>query len=213
MVLSPLSSRPWIALHSPLSTGGRNRYPCATRQSYEDNDEDQGLPVESETGSDEAGKPTTCPESTVKVYKNGSVIISSAEFPFKSRTSKTQAQEIYSFGSTPRIYFLPTGVEIRANKKVVYTKSVEHLLGSFEGSQWLSRLILEEQAFRGTPYEGEQAEAETHIGLDLISHERHGGTYRNGERKRKLLEGLNLDCAQLNRRGAYNQKKIFLRGV
>lgn len=187
--------------------------PTPLDEMYEDNDEDQGLPMESEAGSDKVVKPTTCHGNAVKVYKDGRVIISSAVFPLEFRTSKTPAQKICSFGSTPRIYFLPTYIEIRVKKEVVYTKSIERLLGSLEGAQWLSQLILEKQAFRGTPHEDEHAEAEPHSGLDLISHERHGGTYKNGELKRKLLQGANFHCAQLKSRGAHTENRVFFQGV
>ena len=211
---------PVALLHVPRSPSILHRplvdeidIPTPLDDSYEDNDEDQGLPIESEAGSDEAGKPTTCRGTAVKVYKNGRVIISSAEFPLEFRTSKTQAQKICSFGSTPRIYFSPTDIEIRVNKEVVYTKSIERLLGSLQGAQWLSQLILEKQAFRGTPHEDEHAEAEPHSGLDLVSHERHGGTYKNGELKRKLLQGANFHCAQLKSCGAHTENRVFFRGV
>jgi len=114
-------------LHRPLVD--EIDIPMPLDDSYEDDDEDQGLLIESEAGSDEAGKPTTCHGTAVKVYKNGRVIISSAEFPLEFRTSNTQAQKICSFGSTPRIYFSPTDIEIRVNKEVVYTKPIERLLG------------------------------------------------------------------------------------
>lgn len=140
-------------------------------------------------------------------------MISSAEFPLEFRTSKTQTQKICSFGSTRRIYFSPTDIEIRVNKEVVYTKPIERLLGSIEGAEWLSQLILEKQAFRGTPHEDEHAEAEPHSGLGLISYERHGGTYKNGELKRKLLQGANFHCAQLKSRGAHTENRVFFRGV
>ncbi|MCJ1388950.1 hypothetical protein MMC18_001801 [Xylographa bjoerkii] len=194
-------------LHRPLVD--EIDIPTPLDDSYEDNDADQGLPIGSEAGSDEAGKPTTCHGTDVKVYKNGTVIISSTEFPLEFRTSKARAQKICSFGSTPRIYFSPTDIEIRVNKEVVHTKSIERLLGSLEGAQWLSRLILEEQAFQGTPHEDEYAEAEPHSSLDLISHERHGGTYKNGERKRKLLQGASFHCAQFKSRGAHTENRVF----
>ncbi len=175
-------------LHRPLVD--EIEIPMPLDDSYEDNDEDQGLRIESEAVSDEAGRLTTCHGTAVKVYKNGRVIVSSAEFPLEFRTSRTQAQKICSFGSTPRIYFPPTDIEIRIDKEVVYIKPIERLLGSLEGAQWLSQLILEKQARRGTPDEDEFAEAEHNSGLNLISHERHGGTYKNGELKRKLLQVL-----------------------
>ena len=49
--------------------------------------------------------------------------------------------------------------------------------------------------------------------FDLISHERHGGTYKNGELKRKLLQGANFHCAQLKSRGAHTENRVFFRGV
>lgn len=90
-------------LHRPLVD--EIEIPTPLDDWYEDNDEDQGLPIESEAGSDEAGQPRTCHGTAVKVYKNGRVIISNTEFPLEFHTSKTQAQKICSFGSTPRIYF------------------------------------------------------------------------------------------------------------
>ncbi len=97
--------------------------------------------------------------------------------------------------------------------EVVYTKSIEGRLGSLEGAQWLSQLIFEKQAFRGTPHEDEHAEAEPHSGLDLITHERHSDTYKNGELKRKLLQGADFHCAQLKSRGAHTKNMVFFRGV
>ncbi|KAL2041189.1 hypothetical protein N7G274_006133 [Stereocaulon virgatum] len=86
-------------------------------------------------------------------------------------------------------------------------------LGSLEGAQWLSRLNLENKAFRGTPYEDERAEAEPHSYFDLISHERHHGTYQDGEPERKLLQGTNFHCTQLKSRGAHTENRMFFRGV
>lgn len=198
-------------LHHPLVD--EIDIPKPLDDSYEDDKEDQGLPIESETGSDEAGKPTTCHGTAVQVYKNGRVVISSAEFPLEFRTSNTQTRKICSFGSTPRIYFSPTDIEIRVNKEVIYTKPIERLLGSLEGAEWLSQLILEKQAFRGAPHEDEYAEAEPHSSLDLISHEHHGTIYKNGELKRKLLQGANFHCTQLKSRGAHTENRVVFRGM
>ncbi|KAL8718407.1 MAG: hypothetical protein Q9225_004450 [Loekoesia sp. 1 TL-2023] len=198
-------------LHRPLVD--EIDIPKPLDDSHEDNDEDQGLPIERETGSDEAGEPKTCHGTTVQVYKNGRVVISSAEFPLEFRTSNTQAQKIYSFGSTLRIYFSPTDIEIRVNKEVVYTKPIERLLGSLQGAEWLSQLILEKQASPGAPYGDEYAEAKYHSGLGLVSHERHGSTYKNGELKRKLLQSANFHCAQLKSRGAHTENRVVFRGV
>ena len=104
------------------------------------------------------------------------------------------------------IYFSPTDIEIRVNKEVVYTKPIERLLGSLQGAEWLSQLILKKQAFRGTLYKDEHTEAEPHGDLDLISYAHHGTTYKNGELRRKLLQGANFHCAQLKSRRAHTVK-------
>ena len=92
-------------------------------------------------------------------------------------------------------------------------KPIERLLGTLERAKWLSQLTLEKQAFRGTPHEDALAEAEPHSAHNLISHERHGGTYINGELKRKLLQGATLHCAQLKSPGAHIENRVFFRGV
>ena len=95
---------PVALLHLPRSPSILHRplvddidIPTPLDDSYEDNNEDQGLPIESQAGSDEAGKPTTCHGTAVKICKTGGVIIPSAEFPLEFRTSQTQAQKICSF--------------------------------------------------------------------------------------------------------------------
>lgn len=114
-------------LHRPLVDDGE--IPMPLDDSYDDDYENQGPPIESEACSDEAGKPTTCHGTAVKVYKNGRVIISSAVFPLEFRTSNTQAQKICSFGSTPRIHFSPTDIEIGLTRR----SSIQSQLNVFWG--------------------------------------------------------------------------------
>ncbi len=187
--------------------------PIPLDDSYGDNEEEEFLTTEAEADSEKAGEPVTCNGTTVKVYKNGRVIISDVGLPLEFRFSKAQAQKILSSGSTPRIYFSPTDIEIRLNEKVVYTKPVERLLGSLQGAEWLSQLILEREALQATLYKDEHTEAEPRGDLGLVSHAHRGATWKNGELKRRLLQGANFHCCQLKSHGAHIENRVVVRGV
>ena len=187
--------------------------PIPLDDSYGDNEEEKFLTTEFEADSEKAGEPATCNGTTVKVYKNGRIIISDAELPLEFRSSKAQAQKILSSGSTPKIYFSSTDIEIRLNEKIVYTKPTERLLGSLQGAEWLSQLILEREALQATLYKDEHTEAEPHGDLGLVSHAHRGATWKNGELKRRLLQGANFHCCQLKSHGAHIENRMVVRGV
>ena len=187
--------------------------PIPLDDSYGDNEEEEFLTTEVEADFEKAGEPATCNGTILKVYKNGRVIISDAGLPLEFRFSKAQAQKILSSGSTPRIYFSPTDIEIRLNEKVVYTKPIERLLGSLQGAEWLSQLILERGALQATLYKDEHTEAEPHGDLGLASHAHRDATCKNGELKRRLLQGANFHCCQLKSHGAHIENRVVVRGV
>ncbi|KAL6718105.1 hypothetical protein ACLMJK_004191 [Lecanora helva] len=166
--------------------------PIPLDDSYGENEEEEFLTTEVEADSEKAGEPATC---------NGTIV------------NKAQAQKILSFGSTPRIYFSPTDIEIRLNEKVVYTKPIERLLGSLQGAEWLSQLILEREALQATLYKDEHTEAEPHGDLGLVSHAHRGATWKNGELKRRLLQGANFHCCQLKSHGAHIENRVVVRGA
>ena len=187
--------------------------PIPLDDSYGVNEEEKLLTTEVEADSEKAGEPPTCNGSIVKVYKNGRVIISDAGFHLEFRFSKAQAEKILDSGSTPRIYFLPADIEIRLNEEVVYTKPIERLLGSMQGAEWLSQLIVEREALQAKPYKDEHTEAEPQGDLGVVSHAHHGTTWKNGELKRRLLQGDNFHCTQMKNHGTYVGNTVAVRGL
>ena len=122
----------------------------------------------------------------------------SAQGDLEFRTGKNKAREILSFKETLRIYFSLKEIEIRIKEKIVYRKAYEHVLGSNQGKEWLLHLTVEQAVYAKRSSKDGQIEAAMHDSLTIISHEHHGTTYKNGELKRKLLQGANFRCSQSN---------------
>ena len=108
---------------------------------------------------------------------------------------------------------MPADIEIRLNEEVVYTKPIERLLGSMQGAEWLSQLIVEREALQAKPYKDEHTEAEPQGDLGVVSHAHHGTTWKNGELKRRLLQGDNFHCTQMKNHGTYVGNTVAVRGL
>lgn len=183
----------------------------------EGNDEDESLDPNTNLhfveGHDEMA---TCHRTVVAVCKNGNVRLPNATHPLRFRTGRAQAKEILAAGGVPKIHFTPTSIEIRVEDKVIYEKPIERLLASLEGGAWLCQLLHEKECLQRSKIDDKQKDEAPQSDLLLISRKpqlNQGCAWKNGELKRKLLQGAKFHCKGLTKKGQVVEKRVYFRGV
>jgi hypothetical protein len=182
--------------------------PLPIDDQYEDHsDGGASSEAESEADGDQTSGPVLFHGKKVVVLRSGVVklIKSSRHIRLRFRLSNKVAKRILGLAKDPTVHFSPQEVNLRIDDHIVYRKSIERLLASVEGAEWLIQIVHELEALQGKPAPADDSERKAPGDeLPVPAHDsRLGSNWKNGELRRRLRHGSIFPCARI-----YNKTKI-----